>query len=71
MGIRDSYAIAQERGRHFSFAPNEVETDIHPNTVDIRMENADGLVMTVRGESWRQGAHRAHQRYAGGVQRGV
>lgn len=49
--IRDSYAIAQERGLHFSFAPNEVETDIHPNTVDIRMENADGLVMTVRGES--------------------
>lgn len=49
--IRDSYAIAQERGLHFSFAPNEVETDIHPNTVDIRMENADSLVMTVRGES--------------------
>ena len=49
--IRDSYAIAQERGLHFSFAPNEVETDIHPNTVDIRMENVDGLVMTVRGES--------------------
>ena len=87
--IRDSYAIAQERGLHFSFAPNEVETDIHPNTVDIRMENADGLVMTVRGESLgggkvrivrineRQGGrrggrpHRAHQRYAGGVQRRV
>lgn len=49
--IRDSYAIAQERGLHFSFIPNEVETDIHPNTVDIHMENADGLVMTVRGES--------------------
>jgi len=28
-----------------------VETDIHPNTVDIRMENAAGQVMTVRGES--------------------
>ena len=49
--IRDSYAIAQERGLHFSFIPNEVETDIHPNTVDIRMENVAGLVMTVRGES--------------------
>ena len=55
--IRDSYAIAQERGLHFSFIPNEVETDIHPNTVDIRMENADSLVMTVRGESL--GARRA------------
>lgn len=26
-------------------------TDVYPNTVDIRMENTDGHVMTVRGES--------------------
>ncbi len=26
-------------------------TDVHPNTVDIRMENTDGKVTTVRGES--------------------
>ena len=49
--IRDSFAIATERGLAYSFTPNEVETDIHPNTVDIRMENAAGQVMTVRGES--------------------
>ena len=49
--IRDSFSIAQERGLTFSFTPNETETDIHPNTVDIRMENAAGQVMTVRGES--------------------
>ena len=49
--IRDSFRIANERGLAFSFTPNEVETDIHPNTVDIRMENAAGQVMTVRGES--------------------
>ena len=49
--IRDSFRIANERGLAFSFTPNETETDIHPNTVDIRMENADGQVMTVRGES--------------------
>ncbi len=49
--IRDSFRIANERGLAFSFTPNEVETDIHPNTVDIRMENAVGQVMTVRGES--------------------
>ena len=28
-----------------------METEVHPNTVDIRMENAAGQVMTVRGES--------------------
>ena len=49
--IRDSFRIANERGLTFSFTPNEVETDLHPNTVDIRMENAAGQVMTVRGES--------------------
>ena len=40
-----------DRGLGYSFTPNEVETDIYPNTVDIRMENAAGQVMTVRGES--------------------
>ena len=49
--IRDSFSIAQEQGLEFSFTPNETETEVHPNTVDIRMENADGQVMTVRGES--------------------
>ena len=49
--IRDSFAIADERGIAFRFIPNETETDIYPNTVDIRMENAAGQVMTVRGES--------------------
>ena len=49
--IRDSFRIANERGLTFSFTPNETETDVHPNTVDIRMENAAGQVMTVRGES--------------------
>ena len=49
--IRDSFAIATERGLAYSFTPNEAETDIYPNTVDIRMENAAGRVMTVRGES--------------------
>ena len=49
--IRDSFAIAEERGIDFRFIPNETETDIHPNTVDVRMENAAGTVMTIRGES--------------------
>lgn len=49
--IRDSFAIARQRGLDFSFTPDPSEQDVHPNTVDIRMENAAGQVMTVRGES--------------------
>lgn len=49
--IRDSFQIAKERGLDFSIISNEEETDIHPNTVDIRMTGQDERVMTVRGES--------------------
>ena len=49
--LRDSFRIAQERGLIYHFTTNETETDVHPNTVDIRMENAAGRVMTIRGES--------------------
>lgn len=51
MRIRDSFEIAEARGLRFSFHPNEEETEVHPNTVDIAMENADGQKMTIRGES--------------------
>lgn len=51
MRIRDSFSIAHEIGLEFSFKANEDETDIHPNTVDIAMENADGQKMVIRGES--------------------
>lgn len=49
--IRDSFRIAQEQGLKFIFRTDESEQEVHPNTVDIRMENAAGRVMTVRGES--------------------
>ncbi len=49
--IRDSFAIAKERGLEFSFTPNASEEDVHPNTADVRMVNAAGQVVTVRGES--------------------
>lgn len=49
--IRDSFEIANNRGIAFRFIPDEKETDLHPNTVDIRMVNDSGGVMTVRGES--------------------
>ena len=39
------------RGIDFFFTPNEAETDVHPNTVDIHMVNEQGQEMTVRGES--------------------
>ena len=49
--IRDSFQIAKAQGLEFAFTVNEEETEIHPNTVDIRMTNEAGQVMTVRGES--------------------
>ncbi len=49
--IRDSYEIATVSGIQYNFIPNDVEEDIHPNTVDILMENSYGQTMSVRGES--------------------
>lgn len=51
MRIRDSFSIAHDIGLAFSFQSNETETDIHPNTVDIAMENTAGQRMVIRGES--------------------
>ena len=51
MRIRNSFKIAEENNLAFSFTPNEIETDVHPNTVDIHMINEKGQEMTVRGES--------------------
>ena len=51
MRIRNSFDIAREQGIDFSFTPNEAETDVHPNTVDIHMVNEQEQEMTVRGES--------------------
>ena len=49
--ICDSFRIARERGLEYSFQVNQEDTEIYPNTVDIRMSSANGQVMTVRGES--------------------
>ena len=51
MRIRNSFEIAENEGSAFQFQPNEEETDVHPNTVDIHMVNKAGQEMTVRGES--------------------
>ena len=49
--IRDSFEIAEKEGIEFSFIANTTETDVHPNTVDIEIEDVTGRVHTVRGES--------------------
>ena len=49
--IRDSFDIAEKEGIEFSFTANTVETDVHPNTVDIEIEDVTGRKLTVRGES--------------------
>ena len=52
--IRDSFALAEQAGLSFSFAPLPDATDYeHPNTIDIRVIDAAGNEMAVRvtGES--------------------
>ncbi len=49
--IRDSFEIAEKEGLEFVFEANTVETDVHPNTVDMIIEDVTGRVHTVRGES--------------------
>lgn len=49
--IRDSFAIAKEKGIEFAFLPNAEEAEIHPNTVDVAMVNEQGQEMVIRGES--------------------
>ena len=46
-----TFKIALETGLAYTFTPNETETEIHPNTVDISMTNKNGQTMTIRGES--------------------
>ncbi|WP_080802970.1 L-serine ammonia-lyase, iron-sulfur-dependent, subunit alpha [Arabiibacter massiliensis] len=55
--IRDSFALAEEAGLAFSFEPAPDADDYdHPNTIDIRVTDAAGNVMDVRGESVGGGA---------------
>lgn len=51
MRIRNSFEIAKKAGLSYTFTPNETETEIHPNTVDISMTSQKGQTMTIRGES--------------------
>lgn len=49
--IRDSFEIARKENIDFEFVANTVETDVHPNTVDMEIEDVSGKKLTVRGES--------------------
>lgn len=49
--IRDSFEIAEKEGIEFSFVANTIETEVHPNTVDMEIEDVTGRVLTIRGES--------------------
>ena len=49
--IKDSFKIADREGIEYSFTADERETEVHPNTVDIDIENEEGKKLKVRGES--------------------
>ena len=54
--IRDSFQLAREAGMAFSFIPEPDAEYDHPNTVDIRIVDAQGNKMSIRGESIGGGA---------------
>lgn len=49
--IPDSFSIADQSGLTYRFIADQTTTEIHPNTVDIRMTDVKGNTRTVRGES--------------------
>ena len=49
--IKNSFAIAHERGVEFEFIADESENDFHPNTVEISIKYEDGSSLFVRGSS--------------------
>lgn len=49
--IRDSFQYAEEAGVEFHFETNTVDTDVHPNTVEITITDDEGNVCNVVGES--------------------
>lgn len=54
--IRDSFSLAAQAGIEIDFKINIDNRDVHPNTTDVIMEDKDGHVISVRGESIGGGA---------------
>ncbi len=63
--IRDAFALARERGLTYAFAIAGDNEHLHPNTVDIEMEDDAGMSCSVRGESL--GGGRVRVSRVGGV----
>ena len=49
--IKDAFDLAKEQGLEFNFKIGGDDVTMHPNTVDITMENEKGFTAQVRGES--------------------
>ena len=49
--IPGAYQMAREQNLKWNFSINELETDVHPNTVDILLTGVSGKVVSLRGES--------------------
>jgi len=49
--IRNSFEIAEKEGIDFSFSTDTVETEVHPNTVEIKLVGESGRTLVVRGVS--------------------
>ena len=54
--IRDSFSLAKEAGLTFRFVSDVSTATAHPNTVDVRVTDAHGTTIQVRGESIGGGA---------------
>ena len=66
--IRDSLQIARERGLRFGIAVDPKTRVSHPNTVDVRVRDANGDEIVARGESVGGGAARLTMIDGHGVQ---
>lgn len=49
--IRQAYELAEAQKLCWEFCCNETETELHPNTVDIRLLGESGREISLRGES--------------------
>lgn len=49
--IPRAYELAARQNIHWNFSCNELETEVHPNTVDIRLTGISQKTVSLRGES--------------------
>lgn len=49
--IPRAFELAEEWGIQWTFTTNEIETEVHPNTADIRLTGISGKEVSLRGES--------------------